>query len=241
MQKYKYNIVGNPTRLGGSWFWGGVLHWHSQWSFHEMAHGYMPDHGFRVVRCEAGSQPADGNFPIVIPDLITFDVDDYDFLCAGSGLRVHLPYNEILNVLRRFRLGIDPRIALRNRDETIPYIKEPLPELPPPWQDPDVMRHHRKIVLGADSKKAVVFATYAGYEFGPKEADPAMQLLALEIEHLGFQCIGHFCCPGRFLDDPTPGTFHGDIRDRPNEKDLLKAEMFIEEKLEEIADRPQTG
>ena len=34
-----------------------------------------------------------------------------------------------------------------------------------------------------------------------------------------------------------PGTFHGDIRDRPNERDLLKAEMFIEEKLEEIADR----
>jgi hypothetical protein len=34
-----------------------------------------------------------------------------------------------------------------------------------------------------------------------------------------------------------PTTYHGDIRDRPNEKDLLKAEMFIEEKLEIIADR----
>lgn len=166
-----------------------------------------------------------------------FDVNNYDFICVGSGIRVHLPYNEILNVLRRLRLGIDPRIALRNRDETIPYIKEPLPDLPEPWDDPDIMRHHRKIVIGADSKKAVVFTTYGGYEFGPKEAEPSMQLLALEIEHLGFQCIGQFCCPGRFLNHPTPGTFHGDIRDRPNEKDLLKAEMFIEEKLEEIADR----
>jgi hypothetical protein len=166
-----------------------------------------------------------------------FDINDYDFLCAGSGIRVHLPYNEILNVLRRLRLGIDPRIALRNRDETIPYIKEPLPEFPPPWQDPNVMNYHRKIVLGPDSKKAVVFTTYAGYEFGPKEAEPSMQLLALEIEHLKFICIGHFCCPGRFLHNPTPGTFHGDIQDRPNERDLLKAEMFIEEKLEEIADR----
>lgn len=166
-----------------------------------------------------------------------FDVNNYDFICVGSGIRVHLPYNEILNVLRRLRLGIDPRIALRNRDETIPYIKEPLPDLPEPWDDPDIMRHHRKIVIGADSRKAVVFTTYGGYEFGPKEAEPSMQLLALEIEHLGFQCIGQFCCPGRFLNHPTPGTFHGDIRDRPNEKDLLKAEMFIEEKLEEIADR----
>ena len=166
-----------------------------------------------------------------------FDVDDYDFLCAGSGLRVHLPYNEILNVLRKFRLGMDPRIALRNRDETIPYIKEPLPDMPSPFQDPDVLSHHGKIILGPDSKKAVVFITYAGYEFGPIEAEPAAQLLALEIEHLSFKCIGRFCCPGRFLHHPTPGTFHGDIRDRPNEKDLLKAEMFIEEKLDEISDR----
>ena len=166
-----------------------------------------------------------------------FDVNEYDFLCVGSGIRVHLPYNEILNVLRRFRLGIDPRIALRNRDETIPYIKEPLPELPSVWQDLDVLNYHRKIVIGPDSKKAVVFITYAGYEFGPIEAEPAAQLLALEIEHLRFKCIGHFCCPGRFLHHPTPYTFHGDIRTRPDEKDLLKAEMFIEEKLEEITNR----
>ncbi len=167
-----------------------------------------------------------------------FDVNDYDFLCVGSGLRVHLPYNEVLNILRRFRLGFDPRIALRNRDETIPYIKEPLPDMPPPFDDPDVLSHHGKIVLGPDSKKAVIFITYGGYEFGPVEAEPAAQLLALEVEHLRFKCLGTFCCPGRFLNHPTPGTFHGDIRDRPNEKDLLKAEMFIEEKLEEITDRP---
>jgi len=163
-----------------------------------------------------------------------FDIDNYDFVCVGSGLRVHLPYNEILNLLRRLRLGIDPRIALRNRDETIPYIKDPLPESPGPQQ---MLAHHRKIVLGPDSKKSVVFVTYAGYEFGPKEAEPAMQLLELEIEHIGFKCIGHFCCPGKFFDDPTPRTYHGDIRNRPDEKDLLKAEMFIRERLEEIADR----
>lgn len=164
-----------------------------------------------------------------------FDVRLYDFVCAGSGLRAHLPYNEVLNMLRGFRTGMDPRITLSFRDETIPYITEPVPEMPPHKRDPKTA--HKKMVLGPDSPKAVVFITYGGYEFGPKEAVPAAQLLALELEHIGFQCIGHFYCPGKFVDDPMPRTFHGDIRDRPNEKDLLKAEMFIEEKLEEITDR----
>jgi hypothetical protein len=163
-----------------------------------------------------------------------FNLPSYDFVCAGSGLRAHLPYNEILNMLRGFRTGMDPRITLRFRDETIPYINEPIPEIP---QHKSPKTDHGKIVLGPDSPRAVVFITYAGYEFGPKEAEPAVQLLALELEHIGFQYIGSFRCPGKYVDDPMPRTFHGDIRCRPDERDLLKAKMFIEEKLEEIADR----
>jgi hypothetical protein len=166
-----------------------------------------------------------------------FDLKEYDFVCVGSGIRSHLPYNEILNVLRRLRLGEDPRLALRWRDETIPYITDPLPETPSPWQDPSLVARHRRIVLGPDSPKAVVFVTYSGFEFGPREAEPALQLLALEIEHLGFECIGRFCCPGKFLRDPTPLTFHGDIRDRPNGRDLLRAELFLEERLEQVERR----
>ena len=157
-----------------------------------------------------------------------FDLSEYDFVCVGSGIRSHLPYNEILNLLRRLRLGTDPRYALRMRDETIPYITDPLPESPPPWDDPGLIERHHKIILGPDSPEAVVFVTYSGYEFGPKEAEPSLQLLELEIEHLGFRCVGHFCCPGKFLNDPTPRAYHGDIRDRPNEQDLLDAEQFIE-------------
>jgi hypothetical protein len=164
-----------------------------------------------------------------------FDIRQYDFICAGSGLRAHLPYNEILNMLRGFRTGMDPRIVLRNRDETISYITEPIPEIPPNKKGPILF--HKKIILDPDAPRALVFITYGGYEFGPKEAEPAVQLLALELEHIGFQYIGKFCCPGKYLDNPTPRTFHGDIRDRPNEKDLLKAQFFIEDKLEEIADR----
>ncbi|OFW58704.1 MAG: hypothetical protein A2133_08310 [Actinobacteria bacterium RBG_16_64_13] len=167
-----------------------------------------------------------------------FEINAYDFVCVGSGIRSHLPYNETLNVLRRLRLGTDPRYALRMRDETIPYITDPLPESPPPWNDASLIERHKRIVLGPDSPSAVVFVTYSGYEFGPKEAEPSLQLLELEIEHLGFECIGRFCCPGKFLNDPTPRTYHGDIRDRPNETDLLEAERFIEERLREIAGRP---
>jgi hypothetical protein len=164
-----------------------------------------------------------------------FDIRGYDFLCIGSGLRAHLPYNEVLNMLRGFRTGMDPRITLRFRDEMILYISEPVPEIPP--HKKDVRKFHAKMVLGPDAPGAVVFITYSGYEFGPKEAEPAVQLLALEVEHIGFQFVGQFCCPGKYVDDPMPRTFHGDIRDRPNEKDLLEAQMFIEEKLDEIAER----
>ena len=93
-----------------------------------------------------------------------FDIRQYDFVCAGSGLRVHLPYNEILNMLRGFRTGMDPRIVLRKRDETIPYITEPIHEVP---TDGKSRVNHRKIILGPDAPRAVVFITYAGYEFGP--------------------------------------------------------------------------
>jgi hypothetical protein len=165
-----------------------------------------------------------------------FDPQEYDVLCAGSGLRAHLPYNELLNVLRHFRVGGDPRFVLRARDETIPYITAPMPAQAP-WSKEGLERHHRKIILGPDAKKAIIFATYGGYEFGPWEAQPAMDYMALEVAHFGFLTIGTFSCPGKFVDAPMEQTFHGDIRQRPDERDLLRAELFIEDKLEEMADR----
>lgn len=159
-----------------------------------------------------------------------FVLDDYDFLCVGSGVILHLPYNEVLNVIRKYNYGIDPRIPLRLRDEDIPYIKEPVADV----SHEDISEIHQKIVIGPECKKAVVFLTYAGYEFGPAEAQPALDLLALEIEHLRYRIVGKFCCPGRYLNHPTPRTYHGDIRDRPNDADLLAAQVFIEEKLDQM-------
>jgi len=163
-----------------------------------------------------------------------FDFNDYEFVCVGSGIILHLPYNEILMLIRRRIFGIDPRVMHRMRDEEITYLKSPVPKLSDVEKE---MNPHRKMTVGKDARRAIVFATYSGFEFGPKEAEPTLRLLELEIEHLGFKCIGSFCCPGKFLNDPTPGTYHGDIRRRPDERDLIKAEMFLEERLEEITDR----
>jgi hypothetical protein len=154
---------------------------------------------------------------------------DYDFLCVGSGIIAHLPYNEIIYVLKRLIYGADPRLVIRSRDQDIPYIKEPVT-----GELPDINLVHRRINLRPDAKKAIVFVTYSGLEFGPKEAVPSLDLLALEVEHLEFRCIGTFCCPGKYLNDPLPNTYHGDIRGRPNKRDLLKAQMFIEDVLEDI-------
>ena len=56
-----------------------------------------------------------------------------------------------------------------------------------PMQTPDglppggaPMFGHKKIVLGSENKKGIVFVTYAGHEFGPSEAVPALEALALE-------------------------------------------------------------
>ena len=158
---------------------------------------------------------------------LPFNFNDYDFICAGGGVELHQPYDEILAAIRVPRYGSDLKLPISERPKQAP---------PESGEEGKAPMGHHKIVFGADSKKAVVFVTYSGYDLGPKEAEPSLELLALEIEHLEFECIGRFRCPGRFLNEPTPNTYHGDIRDRPNERDLLKAQMFIEDTLEQLAD-----
>jgi|WetSurMetagenome_2_1015567.scaffolds.fasta_scaffold33116_2 hypothetical protein len=149
--------------------------------------------------------------------------EDYDFMCVGSGVFDGAPPQEIINAIRK-----------ASTDQS----KGEIP--------------HEKIVPGP--KKGIVFATYAGAHLGPKEAAPALKWLEVEMEHQKFKCIGSFCCPGEMKmagrPKPTPemmeqmknrpapppptSWWHGDEKGRPNEKDLLKAELFIEDILEEI-------
>lgn len=138
-------------------------------------------------------------------DNLPFDFNDYDFMCAGSGVYMALPGRELTDIM--FKTTHRTRRAGK------------------------IVRLHRKITIGP--RKGIVFVTYAGTHLGPKEAEPALSLLELNIEHLKFRCVGKFACPGKIGKKKTPGYWFGDISDRPNERDLTKAEIFLAEKLEE--------
>lgn len=138
-------------------------------------------------------------------DNMPFSYDDYDFLCAGSGVYAALPGKEITDLMFKYTHQTK--------------------------RDGKIVRVHRRINPGP--RKGVVFVTYAGTHLGYKEAEPALALLDLNIEHLKFKCIGRFSCPGAVSKKPTPGQWFGDITGRPNQRDLTKAQIFMEEKLEE--------
>jgi len=87
-------------------------------------------------------------------------------------------------------------------------------------------RAHKRIDAGP--KKSMVFCTYAGIHLGPKEAEAALKLLEIEIEHLGFRVAHSLAIPGRYGDHYTPQWFHGDMRDRPNQQDLQDVHSCID-------------
>jgi hypothetical protein len=101
-----------------------------------------------------------------------------------------------------------------------------------------VGRSHAKIVLGPEAKKALSFVTYGGHVLEPVEAQPALDWINLELAHLEVEIVGKFCCPGKFENRDNPAVYHNDLTTRPNERDLLRAELFIEQVLEAIAVRP---
>jgi hypothetical protein len=59
-------------------------------------------------------------------------------------------------------------------------------------------------------------------------------LLALEVEHILFECVGMFCCPGKYGPKDSPTAWFPDLTKRPNARDLQKAEIFISEILETL-------
>jgi hypothetical protein len=135
---------------------------------------------------------------------LPFKFDDYDFLCAGSGVYAGMPGKEIVDLLYQY--------SHQTR------------------RDGKIIRVHRRIIPGPNM--GIVFVTYAGTHLGPKEAEPSLSLLDLCIEHLRFKCVGRFSCPGGVGQNPTPGQWFGNISNRPSKRDLQKAETFMEEILE---------
>jgi hypothetical protein len=165
------------------------------------------------------------------PMTFPYDFKGYDLICAGTGVRMHSPYAELLHVLRVPVYGYDPRIILKYA-EGIELTKE----------ESEIMRaggtpKHGKILLGPYAPKALAFCTYGGFEFGPGEAYPALDWINLELAHLKVEIVGKFCCPGRMGNISSPTGYHKDLPQRPTDRDLLRAELFMEGILEHIADR----
>lgn len=168
------------------------------------------------------------------PMAFPYNIKDYDLVCAGSGIRMHSPYVELLHVIRAPIYGYDPRIMLK-MTEGIELTEEDRKKMQAAGGGAP---SHGKISVGPGAKKALSFATYGGYEFGPGEAGPALDWINLEMAHLHVEIVGKFCCPGKFLPADNPAGYHNDLTTRPNEKDLMRAELFIEQVLEAIAERP---
>jgi flavodoxin len=92
-------------------------------------------------------------------------------------------------------------------------------------------RGRHKIVPGP--KCGLVFCTYGGIHLGPKEAEPTLKLLELELEHLKFKVIGSLAIPGAMGNLFTPEWYHGVMIDRPNQNDLERTKQWIDDLLNE--------
>lgn len=164
------------------------------------------------------------------------DFQKYDFLCLGSYVHKALPDERVLDARSLDSQSVyhNPKVKAFDNIRQPPTDEEMI-EMGKKDFDPHEGQRRPgqpiKIIFGPDSKKGIVFVTYAGEHQGPKEALPALSLLEHELEHLNFQCVGTFSCPGRFAGAHS---WFKDLPQRPHERDLMKAQIFLEEILEEL-------
>jgi hypothetical protein len=174
---------------------------------------------FEKMKWECDLMKIDQKMDITIP---FFNCDKYDFICLGSYVHSGLPSTLLLNALHKnpgsAHYQTNQGLTKRPTEEEILAIaSEPHPRVEP-------------INLNGLNKQGIVFVTFAGKFVGWKMAQPSLDMLEVELAHMHFQCVGQFCCPGRF------GTVSGwfkDLPQRPHERDLLKAQIFLEEILEQ--------
>jgi flavodoxin len=99
-------------------------------------------------------------------------------------------------------------------------------------QKMELHRERGDIKPGAPSvpgKTAVVFCTYSGPHTGVREVTPAGDYLGQFFEHLGFEVAARWYIVGEFHgreDLSTMGRL-GDIRGRPNQKDLAEVQSNV--------------
>ena len=121
------------------------------------------------------------------------DLLAYDWLFIGSGVYEWLPGKPLQDALG----------AMRKNYVEKGEIKPAAPRRP--------------------GLKAVVYCTYGGAHTGINEAVPAVKYMAQVFDHLGIDVVGEWYVVGAYhgkLEKFSQGGRLGDIRGRPDEKDL---------------------
>ena len=122
------------------------------------------------------------------------DFFDYDLICIGSPSYMWHPIDSINNFLTK-----------KHED----YRSKGLIKLGSPK---------------VSGKHALAFCTYSGPHTGIAEATPVCKIIGQFFDHLGFNIVGEWCILGELHvseEISTKGRM-GDIRGRPNLKDLEK-------------------
>jgi flavodoxin len=113
---------------------------------------------------------------------------------------------------------------------------------PPKPIDAFLMEHHSRyqkgdrIKIGSPKlkgKNVIVFCTYSGPHTGINEAIPAAKYASQYFEHIGFSVLDELYVVGEFHgweEGSTKGRL-GDIRGRPNEKDLAEVRRRVKKLL----------
>ena len=173
------------------------------------------------------------------------DVSKYDFFCFGSGNYKNRPGDEIIDMMRNNPADIHYNPSIVNQKPPVGVagqyglnaapgqeLEAPAPA-PKPSGSSSALVGHNRIYVTPEWKKAIAFLTFAGGEFGWAEAEPSLAALELEMAHMRLDCIGKFSCPGKFGGE-NPNGYFKDLHTRPNERDLLSAEIFLERALDSI-------
>jgi len=155
-------------------------------------------------------------------DLPSFDA--YDLICIGAPVNDGLPAREIF-----YGRPHGPGMVKRGI-----YSPGHAPGAAPVKPKKGV-RYRPGFDEGFGPNKSILFVTYSGELRGPGEASAALDCLELRIEDARVKCVGKFACAGSWKDRrKTEGRpWHYDLDNRPNERDLLKAEIFLEEIIED--------
>lgn len=135
---------------------------------------------------------------------------DYDLVFLGAPSIEFLPAEPVLRFIKE-------RIKLhRGRGD----IKLCAPEIP--------------------GKTAVVFCTYSGPHTGINEATTAGKYMGQLFEHLGFRVADEWYVVGEFHGSEECSTMGrlGDIRGRPNQKDLAKVKSDVHNLVRSIMASP---